>query len=208
MDLRIHPVTHDRWPDMVELFERPGPRGAWSRTGACYCMFWRLEPAAYESGFRQRALDEASGGPNKTLMNEIVARGTQPGLLAYRDGRPVGWVAISPRTDLTRLRHSPGLRSDEDDKNERTWSISCFYVYRSEWRTGVGTKLLKAAVARADDLGAAALEAYPVKAGNVDPYTGYDSMLELAGFRQVKTGRGLGRSLWRRELTPRRTADP
>jgi hypothetical protein len=52
--LEIQPVTADRWPDLVDLFERPGPRGSWPRTSACYCMFWRLPPAEYEDAFRER----------------------------------------------------------------------------------------------------------------------------------------------------------
>ena len=54
----------------MDLFERPGPRGAWPRTSACYCMFWRLPPTDYDDGFRQRSLDNVSGGPNKEAMDE------------------------------------------------------------------------------------------------------------------------------------------
>ena len=198
-DVEIHPVSADRWPDLVDLFERPGPRGAWSRTGACYCMFWRLPPAAYEEGFRDRSLEGITGGPNKSRMKKIVAADVVPGLLAYRGEQPVGWVAVSPRSALVRLEHSPGLRTEPDGVGERTWSISCFYVHRSAWRVGVGSALLDAAIARATEQGAKALEAYPVKAPSVDPYTGYDTMLARAGFEQVRPGRGRGRALWRRQ---------
>jgi hypothetical protein len=61
-------------------------------------------------------------------MQDLVAGGTVPGLLAYRDGRPIGWVAASPRSDLVRLEHSPTLVSAEDPGDEHTWSISCFNV--------------------------------------------------------------------------------
>ena len=196
--VRVRPATPERWPDLVDLFERPGPRGAWSRTGACYCMFWRLPPAEYERGFRDRSLEGVTGGPNKSRMKKIVATGGEPGLLAYRDEQPVGWVAVSQRSELVRLDHSPGLRSEAAAGDDRTWSISCFYVHRSAWRTGVGTALLDAAIARAVEQGATALEAYPVKAGSIDPYTGYDTMFSRAGFEQVKPGRGLGRALWHR----------
>jgi GNAT superfamily N-acetyltransferase len=196
--IRIEPVTPDRWPDLVDLFERPGPRGAWSRTGACYCMFWRLPPSDYDRSFRERTLKGITGGPNKTRMRKLVAGGAPPGLLAYREELPVGWVAVSPRSQLVRLGHSPGLRSEEAENDERAWSISCFYVHRSAWRTGVGTALLEAAIRRAVDHDASAVEAYPVKAGSIDPYTGYDTMFERVGFRLVRPGRGLGRALWRR----------
>ena len=200
--LRVHPVTAARWGDLVELFERPGPRGAWPRTSACYCMFWRLPPAEYEAAFRERSLQNVSGGPATAAMAELVAGGTVPGLLAYRAGQPVGWVAVSPRSQLVRLEHTTQLRSDEAPVDEKTWSISCFYVHRSQARSSVGATLLAAAVAHAVEHGATAVEGYPVKAGSVDPYTGYDTMFAEAGFRLVRPGRGKGRALWRRDLRP------
>ena len=133
-------------------------------------------------------------------MSKLVARGTAPGLLAYREGRPIGWVAVSPRAELVRLESSSSLRSGGETADERTWAISCFYVHRSEWRNGVGAALLDAAVARAVEHGATAVEGYPVKAGSIDPYTGYDTMFAAAGFELLHPGKGLGRALWRRAL--------
>ncbi len=195
-------MTASRWQDLVELFERPGPRGAWPRTSACYCMFWRLPPAEYEAAFRERSLENVSGGPAKAAMAELVAGGTVPGLLAYRAGEPVGWVSVSPRSQLVRLEHTTQLRSNDAPVDERTWSISCFSVHRSHGRSGVGEALLGAAVAHAAEQGATGIEGYPVKAGSVDPYTGYDTMFAEAGFRLVLAGRGKGRALWRREVRP------
>ena len=166
-------------------------------------MFWRLEPADYEANFRRRSLEGVTGGPNRSLMADIVAGGEPPGLMAYRDGRPAGWVSVSPASDLVRLARSPQLHFDDYPGTDGTWSISCFYVYRSDQRAGVGTALLEAAVARATEHGATAVEAYPVRAPSVDPYTGYDTMFEAAGFRLLKPGRGRGRALWRRELKRR-----
>ena len=169
--LDIQPVTADRWPDLAELFERPGPRGSRPpRTSACYCMFWRLPPARYEAAFRRRSLENVSGGPNKEAMRKLVAAGTVPGLLASLDGRAIGWVAVSPRAELVRLESSPGLHSAAELPDARAWSVSCFYVHRSEWRRrGVGTALLDAAVGRAVEYGATTIEGYPVQAGSVEP---------------------------------------
>jgi GNAT superfamily N-acetyltransferase len=199
-DLEIVGATADRWADLVDLFERRGPRGAWPRTSACYCMFWRLQPSDYEAAFRQRSLEGRSGGPNKAALKRIVEHGGVPGLLAYRDGRPVGWVSVSPRSDLVRLEHSPQLHPEDAGDDERTWSVACLYVERAAWRTGVGTALLAAAVERAVAHGAKRVEGYPVKAPSVDPYTGYDSMFDRAGFRLIRPGRGRGRALWQKNL--------
>ena len=199
-DLEIVGATADRWADLVDLFERRGPRGAWPRTSACYCMFWRLQPSDCEAAFRRRSLENRSGGPNKTAMKRIVERSGVPGLLAYRDALPVGWVSVSPRSELVRLEHSPQLRPEDGGDDERTWSVACFYVERASWRTGVGTALLAAAVERAVAHGARTVEGYPVKAPSVDPYTGYDTMFDRAGFRLIRPGRGRGRALWQKNL--------
>jgi GNAT superfamily N-acetyltransferase len=199
-DLEIVGATADRWADLVDLFERRGPRGAWPRTSACYCMFWRLQPSDYEAAFRQRSLESRSGGPNKAAMKRIVEHGGVPGLLAYRDGRPVGWVSVSPRSELVRLEHSPQLRPEDVGDDERIWSVACLYVERAAWRTGVGTALLAAAVERAVAHGARTVEGYPVKAPSVDPYTGYDAMFDRAGFRLIRPGRGRGRALWQKDV--------
>jgi GNAT superfamily N-acetyltransferase len=162
-------------------------------------MFWRLHSSDYEAAFRRRSLENRSGGPNKAAMKRLVAGGEVPGLLAYRDGRPVGWASVSPRSELVRLEHSPQLRADDDD--EPTWSIACFYVERAAWRSGVGTALLAAAVDRAIAHGARRVEGYPVTAPSVDPYTGYDAMFARAGFRLVRPGRGRGRALWQKDVS-------
>jgi GNAT superfamily N-acetyltransferase len=164
-------------------------------------MFWRRPRAEYEAAFRKRSLESISGGPNKAAMKELVENGTVPGLLAYRGGEPIGWVAVSPRSELVRLESSPGLRAEGDPDDVRPWAISCFYVHRSAWREGVAAALLDAAVSRAVEHDATTVDAYPVTAPSVDPYTGYDTMFAAAGFRVVRPGRGRGRALWRRSLS-------
>jgi hypothetical protein len=42
-------------------------------------------------------------------MEDVVASGVVPGLLAYRGGQAVGWVAVSSRDELVRLEHSLGF---------------------------------------------------------------------------------------------------
>jgi len=43
VSFEIHPVTPERWPDLVELFERRGVRGGRRNSPAygCWCMYWR-----------------------------------------------------------------------------------------------------------------------------------------------------------------------
>jgi hypothetical protein len=41
--VEVHVVTPDRWNDLVQLFERKGPRGGVPIPGHCWCMLWRDE---------------------------------------------------------------------------------------------------------------------------------------------------------------------
>ena len=91
--IEVHPVTPDRWEDMVELFEQRGPRGGYRNTPAygCWCMWWR-----------DRALEHGEG--KKRGMEELVRKGRRPGLLAYEDGSPVGWISIAAREEYAQLK--------------------------------------------------------------------------------------------------------
>src|SRR5215207_2370071 len=91
--IEIVPLTPDRWADVTTLFDEGGdPK-------TCSCMFWRVRSkdwsfanaAEARDGFR--ALVDANHDP-------------APGLLAYADGRVVGWVSVAPREDYQRLTNS------------------------------------------------------------------------------------------------------
>ncbi len=144
--IEVRPVTPDRWPDLEGLFERKGPRGGLPIPGHCWCMAWRD--------------NQPSRVARKDGMRALVGEGRRPGLLAYRDGRPVGWVSVSPRPELGRLTRSPKLRPPTED-TENVHAIVCFFVDVDERSSGVATALLDAAVDAARDAGASAVEAYP-----------------------------------------------
>lgn len=141
----MHPVTADRWPDMVELFERPGPRGGTPMPGSCWCMAYRG--------------NQPSKAVRKEAMRSLVAADAQPGLLAYRDGVPVGWVAVAWRDDYVGIARSRTLRPRDDAVD--VVAITCFYVDPTARGCGVSSALLDAAVDFATAQGAAAVEAYP-----------------------------------------------
>ena len=115
-------------------------------------------------------------------MQALVREGREPGLLAYDEGVPVGWVSLAPREEFGQLvrSRSYGPRDDESD----VWSIVCFYIDPRAKRRGVATALLREAVAHALRRGAGAIEAYPHVAGD---YMGTPAMLEAEGFALVRS---------------------
>jgi GNAT superfamily N-acetyltransferase len=170
--LEVHAVTPERWPDLVQLFERRGPRGGYRNTPAhgCWCMYWR-----------DRSLEH--GAPKKQALARLVRAGREPGLLAYEDGEPVGWVAIAPRDEYGALLRSP--QYGPRDVDEGVWSVVCFAVDRPAQRQGVAGALLGAAVEHACACGASAVEAYPHVSKATD-YMGGRELFTMHGFRAVR----------------------
>ena len=168
----IQPVTADRWADFESLF---GKRGA---CGGCWCMWWRLKRAQFE---------KQKGAGNRRAMKKIIDAGGMPGLLAYRDGEPIGWCSVAPRSVFSVLERSRVLAPVDE---QPVWSIVCFFVARPYRRQGITVKLLRSAVRYAGRHGARIVEGYPVlpKKGrmpDVFAYTGLVSAFEKAGFREV-----------------------
>jgi GNAT superfamily N-acetyltransferase len=172
-ELEIHPLTRDRWDDLVTLFDRPGdPRG-------CWCMFWRV---------RGRDFDKLWGGGAKAAFHEVVDQGPPPGLLAYRDGTPVGWCAVAPRESYPRILRSRVIGKLEDAP--ACWAVVCFYVVRGERRGGVAAALLEAAVDFAAEHGATSVEGYPKDTGGArkganELFVGSVAMFQAAGFEEA-----------------------
>jgi GNAT superfamily N-acetyltransferase len=185
LTLEVHPVTPDRWDDLVAL---AGERGF---SSGCWCMWWRVTSKEFE---------ERHGAGLRQDLQDLVAAGPEPGVLAYVDGEPAGWVAVAPREEYPRLDRSPKLRRVDD---QPVWSITCFTIGRRQRRQGVAAALLDAAVDFARQRGAEVVEAYPIdtageKRSSADLYTGTLAMFERAGFEEV--ARRSGRPIVRRAL--------
>jgi GNAT superfamily N-acetyltransferase len=130
--------------------------------------------------WRKRTGDPAK---NKRNMRGIVRADREPGLLAYEDGEPVGWVSIAPRDEFGQLLTSRQYKPREVE--EGVYSLVCFYVDPRAKRQGVQGALLNAALAHAKRKGARAVEAY---AHTTDPRDcmGAVALFEQAGFKTVR----------------------
>lgn len=185
--MRLAELTRDTWPSLEELFT------ANKTVGGCYCTWF----------MRTEVRDEWGEG-NKNYLHGLVKSGDPLGVLAIddRDGeRPVGWVAVAPRTAYPKLARSKITASDAGPD---TWSVTCFFVHRSARGQGLARTLVDAAVDYARDRGARVLEGHPVdtdgqKKASGDLYHGTLDMFLSAGFTLVER-RGTRRALVRRTL--------
>lgn len=187
MATEVHPLTPERWNELVVLF---GEKGAYS---GCWCMWFRET---------SREFSERGNAGNRQALQEIVRQGRVPGLLAYRDGRPVGWCSVAPRGEFGRLNRSPTLKPVDD---RPVWSVVCFFVERPHRRRRVAEDLLRAAVDYAARRGARLVEAYPVdtsdrKFRSADLYTGTVDLFRAAGFTEVAR-RSEARPIMRYQVT-------
>jgi GNAT superfamily N-acetyltransferase len=186
-DVKVKTVTPTRWKDLTTLF---GPRGAYS---GCWCMWFRETNAEFQ---RKGNLG------NRRAMNALVRKNRQPGLLAYVDGEPAGWVSVAPRDEFGRIERSNALKAVDD---EPVWSVVCFYIDRRFRGMGLGKRLLGAATAHAARKGARIVEGYPWdtttgrKLPDAEAYIGLLPMFEEAGFREVAR-RSPSRPIVRKEV--------
>jgi GNAT superfamily N-acetyltransferase len=171
--ITVHPVTPERWPDLVAVFGTRGANASW-----CWCQQWTPR-------------GRTTGDNRSALQGELEAE-LPPGLLAYRDDEPVGWARVGPRAGyplVTENRALSRLTADGAD----AWWTACFAVRTGHRGTGVGVALLRGAIDFAREHGARTLEGYPVdvgaltakKVGTSGLYTGTRSMFVAAGFEEV-----------------------
>jgi GNAT superfamily N-acetyltransferase len=194
--VEVYELTPERLGDLATVF---GDRGdpSW-----CWCASFRLPSAEFhrDAEFNRSVLEES--------VRQTAKEDRAPGLVAYKDGQPVGWVSVGPRSDYVRLLHSRTLAPLDDVP---VWSIVCFVVARQARGQGVGDALLNAATEYARTNRAEWIEAYPVDTGgsripSPNAYMGTLSMFERAGFTVVERRRArpdsIERPIVRKRLLP------
>ena len=177
----VRPVTHRQWDDVVVAFGRRGDDPSW-----CWCRRFLAPPAD------QVALPRAERDNRAALREEISGSPVPPGLVAYVEGRPVGWTRVGLRDGFPGVIGNRALaRLLEPDPG--AWWVTCFAVSPGGRGQGVGTALLRAAVHHARQHNATCVEGHPVdvarlKGGRASPsaiFTGTLAMFVAAGFQEV-----------------------
>ncbi len=188
MSTTIVPVTPDRWPDFEDLF---GKQGA---CYGCWCTHFRLPPAARRENDRER---------NKDHIRARIEAGPPPGLLAFQDGKAVGWMQIGPRADVPEWNNAgrgsaPIEPSDADAPD--VWAISCFFLRSKARGKGLTHQLVQGGIEFARENGARFLEACPMDLSrdsrSIGLFVGSTRVFEKAGFQRMverKAGRPLVR---------------
>ena len=172
LPIDFYPLTASRWSDLEQLF---GNHGA---NGGCWCIWWKLSSKDFY---------ENKGEGNKTALKRLVDAGEFLGILAYLEGKAIGWCAFGPRQGYPRLKRSK-LLAPVDERS--VWSIVCFFVEKKYRKKGIMTGLIRAAIDFAAKQGAKIIEAYPIdlkthKSPDDFLYTGLYSTFQKVGFSEI-----------------------
>jgi GNAT superfamily N-acetyltransferase len=175
----VRPASPARWSDVAEVF---GTRGdpSW-----CWCQFFLTTGNGYtESAPRNR----------RALRRQIQGAATAPGLVAYVDDQPAGWLQLGPRDRFPRVvgNRAAAEALGDEAATEDVWRTTCFVVKVGRRRQGVAGALLDASIAFAREHGASALEGHPVdvaavagKPASANLYHGALSTFLRAGFLEI-----------------------
>jgi len=170
------------WPLIVELF---GSRGA---CGGCWCMHWRREKGG-------QAWEQAKGEPNRRAFRKLVESGQAHGIIALRQGQPVGWCSFGRRSEFPRLERTKAYRRPGQDaaRPSDTWAINCLFLDKDVRGRGLSMRLVDAAVKAIRKHRGRIIEAYPVtltKNGKKLPaafaFTGPEIIYQRLGFKEVQ----------------------
>jgi len=179
--LEVRELTPELLDDYLKFFDKDAFADfpEWS---GCYCGF-------YDTPGREWDASAKAGPAHRAARAERIRLGKAHGLLAFADGRVVGWCNAQARSTFVNMRR---YSSVVDNPAELVGSIMCFLVAPGHRGKGVGTALLNAACDkfRRDKLHVA--EGYPttnpVKRDWETPwaeenYKGSLSMYLKAGFK-------------------------
>jgi GNAT superfamily N-acetyltransferase len=172
----IHSVTQGRVQDWLHLFDYDAFAGNpdW---GSCYC----LEPHAPAPP----EMPERPWRESRATLAERLRCGATYGYLAYVEGRAVGWVNASLRSEYGLFR----LVDREGPPPQTVIGVSCFVIAPPFRRHGIAWSLLDRVIADASARGASWIEGYPhkdPKPNDAAHFRGARSMYDARGFEPIE----------------------
>ena len=171
----VHPVTAERVEDWLRFFDRDGFAGNpdWA---SCYCLEPHV-PAPPEQP--ERAWREVRA----TVADRLRCSATY-GYLAYVEGKSVGWVNASLRSEYGLFQ----LTDRAVPAPREVIGVSCFVIAPPYRRHGVASTLLDRVIADAPARGAAWIEGYPHNEPkpNDAHFRGARSMFDARGFQPIE----------------------
>lgn len=153
----------------------------------CFCRYWHFE--GDKNGWLARCAFEPE--KNRSEQRDAVGRDdpSARGLVAMRGERCVGWMKLSPRASVPKLRRLPVYKRLDLGDDDGVLAIGCLLVAPDERRRGVADALVSAAPEWASKWGARAIEAYPHvqegRAADEQMWRGAIASFERAGFHEV-----------------------
>jgi GNAT superfamily N-acetyltransferase len=172
-EIEVRDVTPERLGEYHSFFDDYAFRDypAWQ---SCYCM--ETHRTQRDEEWATRTADD-----NRRDMSAMIDRGQVTALLAFVDGKPVGWCNYGETTRLAGVMHRFHLQAAAQ---EGVGSIACFVIAAPYRGHGVASRLLDAAIDRLRVRGASQVEAYPTRKDDTPQgnYRGPLSMYLRAGF--------------------------
>ena len=179
MSFVIAPLSPAHISAWGELFE--------AAASTCFCRYWHFE------GDKNAWLARSAFEPEISRAEHAacVERGDDDGkgLVALEGALCVGWLKLTPRASVPKLRRLPVYKKLDLGEEAGAWSIGCLLVRPDRRGEGVSRALIAEAGAHARAWGATSLEAYPhvqdTRTSDEQMWRGTLSAYLAAGFVEV-----------------------
>ena len=112
--LDVRPFGAGNLPDLEQLFSSE------KSAEGCWCMWFVIAVKEYHQG---------GSAANAAKFKALAASSAHPlGVIAYNDGRPVGWAAAGPRSRYARAVRTPTMKGIDQSQNDNVWLVPCFFI--------------------------------------------------------------------------------
>jgi GNAT superfamily N-acetyltransferase len=147
VEIEVRELRPELLQDYLRLFDEAF--SDFPQWADCYCGFYDTPGSDW---------DATTGPQHRASRSALISAGKAQGLLAYIDGRPVGWCNAQPRANFVNMR---SYRVALTDLGEPVGSIMCFVVSPEYRGRDVCTALLRATCDKFRRDGLQIAEGYP-----------------------------------------------